>query len=519
MQHHCLTESRTLLLWIGIVWFLGWGITDTLGQSFWDPPVMLSPSQPNAMDFTSRPTLIYANPRGQTSTLSWGAQGHTWRWDGNRWHYQGRSGNLNTNSFTIIGMVPNTSRMHYRADLVPVSACTPTSCQLQGRNCGTIPDGCGGTLFCGSCSAGTSCGGGGIIGVCGSSPAAATCTPGTWDLSTVDSAGDVGRSSSIAVESSGTIHIVYYDVDNHRLKHASKSPSTRWSIETVVQGTNTESFAQTSMALDFSGGLHVSYQRRITNNNEELRYVYRSPATGWSTPLTLDAGGKTGYGSDIIADSNGGLHISYERLYSGEIRYLYKPQSGNWQNSEFVGRGFGDTALVVDPGGRRHFSYTNYNGLFYRVRESNGNWRTEERVSNVLQPTNKDLQLDNQNGVHLAFNRYGQTAIDHAYRTPGNPPTGGIWSQRTLDQSSVGYYVAMVLDNSGRIHIAYQDDLNDDLKYVGSSPQGTWNSPVVVDAQGQVANYDISLASLSGQVYVSYYDWTHEDIKIAIGCP
>ena len=45
--------------------------------------------------------------------------------------------------------------------------CTPTTCAAQGKNCGTIPDGCGGTLTCGVCTAPLTCGGGGVANVCG----------------------------------------------------------------------------------------------------------------------------------------------------------------------------------------------------------------------------------------------------------------------------------------------------------------------------------------------------------------
>src|SRR5678815_4499121 len=38
---------------------------------------------------------------------------------------------------------------------------------IRDRNCGTIPDGCGGTLTCGSCTAPATCGGGGVANVCG----------------------------------------------------------------------------------------------------------------------------------------------------------------------------------------------------------------------------------------------------------------------------------------------------------------------------------------------------------------
>lgn len=45
--------------------------------------------------------------------------------------------------------------------------CTATTCASQGKNCGTVSDGCGHTLDCGSCSPPERCGGGGVEQVCG----------------------------------------------------------------------------------------------------------------------------------------------------------------------------------------------------------------------------------------------------------------------------------------------------------------------------------------------------------------
>ncbi|HEU0115099.1 MAG TPA: hypothetical protein VFQ80_10505 [Thermomicrobiales bacterium] len=47
--------------------------------------------------------------------------------------------------------------------------CTPTTCVAQGKNCGTIPDGCGNTIDCGACVAPDTCGGGdpSVPNVCG----------------------------------------------------------------------------------------------------------------------------------------------------------------------------------------------------------------------------------------------------------------------------------------------------------------------------------------------------------------
>ncbi|NOK37135.1 hypothetical protein HMI49_28450 [Corallococcus exercitus] len=40
----------------------------------------------------------------------------------------------------------------------PTATCAPTTCTAQGKNCGTLSDGCGGTLSCGTCGSGQTCG-------------------------------------------------------------------------------------------------------------------------------------------------------------------------------------------------------------------------------------------------------------------------------------------------------------------------------------------------------------------------
>ncbi len=59
------------------------------------------------------------------------------------------------------------------ASCITAPPCVPRTCAQQGRACGQAADGCGGTLDCGSCAAGDSCGGGGTPGMCGH----LACTP------------------------------------------------------------------------------------------------------------------------------------------------------------------------------------------------------------------------------------------------------------------------------------------------------------------------------------------------------
>ncbi len=52
------------------------------------------------------------------------------------------------------------------------AACEPASCSSARADCGTIPDGCSGTVDCGVCQAPATCGGGGLSNICGCQPLA-----------------------------------------------------------------------------------------------------------------------------------------------------------------------------------------------------------------------------------------------------------------------------------------------------------------------------------------------------------
>src|SRR5439155_4789214 len=83
---------------------------------------------------------------------------------------------ISANGSTIVGWGYNRQNLRYEAfSAFTPPVCAPLTCLEQGKNCGTISDGCGGTLTCGTCTALQTCGGGGGE-VCG---AAAACTPTT----------------------------------------------------------------------------------------------------------------------------------------------------------------------------------------------------------------------------------------------------------------------------------------------------------------------------------------------------
>jgi hypothetical protein len=94
---------------------------------------------------------------------------------------------------------------------------------------------------------------------------------GSWGISTVDSAGSVGEYSSIAVDSTGTVHISYYDSTNRSLKYAYGLP------DKIVD------LADAILALQIVSGISPAVQFFDVNNDgkigiEEAIYILQKIA-------------------------------------------------------------------------------------------------------------------------------------------------------------------------------------------------------------------------------------------------
>ena len=93
----------------------------------------------------------------------------------------------------IVGMAENLTTnvdAPFRAVVpLPRGTCAPITCAALGKNCGTISDGCGHTLTCGSCTAPQTCSGGGVANVCG------PITPTTCTAQGKNCGAEIGRAS------------------------------------------------------------------------------------------------------------------------------------------------------------------------------------------------------------------------------------------------------------------------------------------------------------------------------------
>ena len=103
----------------------------------------------------------------------------------------------------------------------------------------------------------------------------ATDKSGSWVFTSVDTAGDVGYQNSIAIDSNDNVHISYFDYSNLDLKYATCSSgctnASNWDLVSVDTSGDVGRF--TSIAIDSNDGVHISYYD-LSNTDLKLSLIH-----------------------------------------------------------------------------------------------------------------------------------------------------------------------------------------------------------------------------------------------------
>ncbi|MED5497070.1 MAG: putative Ig domain-containing protein, partial [Candidatus Thermoplasmatota archaeon] len=143
--------------------------------------------------------------------------------------------------------------------------------------------------------------------------------------------GIVGYYTSIAIDSNDAVHISYYESTNDDLKYATCSSgcttASNWDKVSVDTTGNVGYY--TSIAIDSNDAVHISY---LDFTNIDLKYATCSSgcttASNWDI-VSVDTTGNVGYWTSIAIDSNDAVHISYYDSGYDDLKYIVLDSSSN----------------------------------------------------------------------------------------------------------------------------------------------------------------------------------------------
>ena len=191
-----------------------------------------------------------------------------------------------------------------------------------------------------------------------------------WHSEAVDTAGDVGRYCSAAVDRYDRLCVAYADATNQTLRYARQGDG-RWMLETVPD-IHTEC-GYISLALDSRGYAHVSFYDLMNLN---LVYVVESPE-GWRSEV-VDAEPNCGGYCSLALDDRDGAHIAYHDSVNSALKYAWQ-EDGRWLIRSIVEKDVGgDVSLDLDRNDYPVIAYretTEAGSSLNCARESRDGWR------------------------------------------------------------------------------------------------------------------------------------------------
>lgn len=332
----------------------------------------------------------------------------------------------------------------------------------------------------------------------------------TWTAYTVDATGDVGMCNAIAVDMEGIPHISYYDTTNRDLKYATFIDNF-WTTESV--DTTGDVGSDNAIAVGVDGVPHISY---YDATNLDLKYATRIGGI-WAID-TVDMNDEVGLFTDIVVGTSV-VHITYYAATGDALRYAVGTIS-DWVITDAISnvRVFGTTSITLDAHQSPHVCYydlTEYNTWYLRYAYPTGSgWTTEVVDPNLYHFWNAPgagIAVDPEGHVHIGYAAWKQWDLNYAWRTDGD------WHVELVESDgNVGAFASLALDSYNYPHISYIDRSNAVLRYAHKI-QYAPNNPDKPNGPSRIAagkeySYESSTLDMDGDNVKYGWDWNGDRV-------
>lgn len=349
-----------------------------------------------------------------------------------------------------------------------------------------------------------------------------------WFIENVDTLGDVGMFSSLAIDENNSPHIAYFYADSAFLKYATWNGAS-WDVEVVDNNSNLGGVGMyASLALGpTTGRPQIAY---YDMNNTQLKWANLNAAGDWiigiPDPSTTNDVGQC---CDLVISEQSSQEIPNFSYYDATAGYLMyaRPLGSVWSRDTvdsvgplpIFGGSIPSTSITLDPSSNPHIAYYAYDvdssaGFLKYAHLVSGNWviDTVERIASTdlgLCPTIA-IRVEGSS-IYPYISYFDQT---HGYFKYARW-TGSNWAVDIIDNTpGVGMYGSQVL---GSTYASYYDAPNGNLKYAYSDNYLGWHTETV-DTTGDAGQYTSISLSRKGEVnfpHISYYDFTNGNLKYA----
>ncbi len=278
------------------------------------------------------------------------------------------------------------------------------------------------------------------------------------------------------------------------LLYAHASPAG-WVSETIELEGNAAFYI--SLALDSGNRPVILYQAYDTNHQDEILWLARREASGWTHQSLAHAAHIVG--SSLALDAADRAHVVFSDLEPARLVYLRQTGNG-WQTRVESDTGY-VLSLALDDAARPHIAYTNANeDIVYAVLGDAGWERTTIPMVGHAGSHNT-LLLDANGAAHISTLQYAQGLYYATNR-------GGAWAAMPVAvEDPVGDRHALALDADDRPYLLYTQPSVEELRWAVKDGD-TWATSLVADLSG-LPLYELELAAAigpNGVPWIAYVD-------------